>query len=656
MGIETQQKGITPLVITNTMKRVNFVILCLFFLLSPICAFHHSRDSLEALLRVQSGKEKLHTLIELSDYITYAFPVEAINLASEAINLAENINDIPLRFQALKVRGYANGYAGNIKQSMADMQEGLDYYLSISDSLKIAEAMNDIGYLFQSQGIYDKALRNFQLSLSIREEINDKKGIAYSLNNIGALYWQLGKADEALDYHLQAITFFEENGMEEETGIATANLGEIYVIKGDFEKALHYFNRSLSLNRKLGHHIFEANNLNSIGHLYLSRRETTKAIRHFRQAIDIQEKAGDKNGLALSHYHLGLAYKQQNLPNEALNHFNISTSMAEKAQVNDLLIKSLNQSAQINNQLGEYQTAYEELTQAKKLNDSIFNLERNRQIEELKASYETEKHILENRTLKLTNSKNEIIIKQHRTLLLLMLVMGLLILLSVWLFLEKRRSVDKLNAIELEQKLLRSQMNPHFVFNTLTVIQNNILQKTVRQGVNLISSLASLMRLTLENSSNEFVPFEKEIQSLQLYLMLQQQRYGEQFDFQFEIDPAIERCNVAIPPMLGQPFIENAIEHGFSGINYKGNIRISYQLAADGIVIEVEDNGIGYESGLQSKQPNAGHHSYGIEITRQRIHILKKKFKLNARVEIIDKMHENGTGTLVKIFMPIKQL
>lgn len=636
------------------MNKFLCVCFCLLLILFRSYAFHHTRDSLKALLHIQLGKDRLNTLIALSDHITYASPAEAIKLANEAIRLAENLDERTLRFKALKIRGYANGYAGNTLQSVYDMQEGLEQYMVERDSAKIAEALSDLGYLYQSQGAYDKALRNFQQSLSIRERIQDQKGIAYSLNNIGALYWELGKADEALEYHVKAITFFEENNMDEETGIATANLGEIYLIKEAYDKALHYFNRALALNRKLGHQIFEANNLNSIGSLYLKKNETGKAIQYFRRAALIQEKAGDKNGLALSHYHLGLSYKQQNQPRDALHHFKISTSLADTIHGNDLLIKSLVQSAAINNQSGEYKIAYNDLNRAKLLNDSIFNLQRTGQFEELKASYETERHIMENKNLKQSNNKNNIIIRQHRILLIMTIILSLSIVLIVWLYLQKRRSADKLKAIEMEQKLLRSQMNPHFVYNTLTAIQNNILQKTVREGVNLISSLASLMRLTLENSSNEFILFEKELQSLKLYLMLQLQRYKDQFNFQIDIDPLINENELLVPPMLIQPFVENAIEHGFCGINYKGMISITYRLAEKGILCEVTDNGIGYQSGFLKQKEDCNHRSYGIDITRQRINILKNKYKLNARIDILDLCTEDISGTKVIVLMPIK--
>jgi tetratricopeptide (TPR) repeat protein len=626
----------------------------LFVTLQTIKA-DNERDSLTALLKHQKGAEKVSTLIALSDHVVYAAPAEAIVFADEAMTMAETLNETTLRFKALKARGYANGYAGNIAKSMADMQEGLDYYTSMKDSVKIAEALSDLGYLNQSQGKYEKAFEYYQQSLSIRKKTTDLKGIAYSHNNIGALYWRIGKLDEALESYLPAIKFFEKAGMEEETAITTDNIGEIYSEKGDFDLALQYFNRALKLNQKLRHNIPKAKNLISIGKVFLKKEDYSKAIRHFNMAVDIQQKAGDKDGFALSHYYLGQAYLRQNDLHNALQHFTNSSSASEAIQGNDLLIKSLNQEANIHYRLGDFQNAYEKLDRAKQLNDSIFTLKQTELIEDLKTRYETEKHILDNVNLKQSNSKNEIIIRQQKVMILLLVGMGLLSLLTFWLLLQKRRAADKLQVIEVEQKLLRSQMNPHFIFNTLTVIQNNILKKTTREGVNLISSLAALMRLTLENSSNEFIPFEKEVQTLQLYLMLQQQRYGEQFDFELIIDPGLPENEFSIPPMLAQPFIENAIEHGFAGIAYKGIILIRYSLHGNELLCEIEDNGIGYEAGLQKKRDHNGHHSYGIEITRQRIDILKKKFKVNACIEIADKTNTTGTGTLVKITMPIKQ-
>ncbi|MDD4490796.1 MAG: tetratricopeptide repeat protein, partial [Paludibacter sp.] len=611
--------------------------------------------SLDGCLKHQTGTEKISTLITLSDHVVYTSPAAAIVYADEAITLAEKYDATDLRYKALKARGYANGYAGNIAKSMDDMQEGLDYYLSIKDSIKIAEALSDLGYLNQSQAKYDKAFEYYQQSLAIRKSIADEKGIAYSYNSIGALYWRLGKLDEALGAYLPAINYFEKNALEEEAAITIDNIGEIYSEKGEYDAALQHFKRAYKLNLELGHSIQKAKNLISIGKILLNKKEISKSIRYFNKAGAIQQEVGDKDGFALSQYFLGKAYLQQNDMQNALKHFNYSCSASQAIQGNDLLIKSLNQVAHIHYQLGNFQEAYNKLERAQKLNDSIFTLKQTQMTEELKTRYETEKHISENVNLKQSNSKNEIIIRQQKLMLLMLISMGILSILIFWLILQKRKTTDRLQAIELEQRLLRSKMNPHFIFNLLTVIQNNILKNTTREGVNLISSLATLMRLTLENSSNEFISFEKELQTLKLYLTLQQQRYGEQFEVELTTDPVLSAEDILIPPMLAQPFVENAIEHGFTGIDYKGMIRICYSLKGNELHCEVEDNGIGYIQGLKNKKDNIEHHSYGIEITMQRIAILKKKFKLNARVEITDLSVDSKSGTLVKIIMPFKQ-
>lgn len=637
------------------MKKYTYLFTFILFITHQAIKADNARDSLESCLKHQTGTLKISTLITLSDHVVYSSPAEAIVYADEAITLAEKYDATDLRYKALKARGYANGYTGKIAASMDDMQEGLDYYLSIKDSIKIAEALSDLGYLNQSQGGYDKAFEYYQQSLTIRKRIADDKGIAYSYNNIGALYWRIGKLDEALDAYLPAINYFETNGMEEEAAITTDNIGEIFCEKGNYDTAIQYFNRAYKLNQKLGHSIFKAKNLISIGKVYLRKKDFTKSTRYFNKASEIQQKAGDKDGYSLSQYYMGEAYLQQKDLQNALKHFNYSISASQAIQGNDLLIKSLNQVSIIHYQLGNFQEAYNKLNRAKKLNDSIFTLKQTQMTEELKTRYETEKHISENVLLKQSNSKNEIIIRQHKLLLFLLIGMGILSILVFWLILQKRKTTDQLHSLELEQKLLRSQMNPHFIFNLLTVIQNNIMKNSARESVNLISSLATLMRLTLEYSSNEFISFEKELQTLKLYLTLQQQRYGEQFDYVLATDPDLPVENLSIPPMLAQPFVENAIEHGFAGIHYKGKIWIRYNLVGNELHCEVEDNGIGYKQGLLNKKDNIEHHSFGIGITMQRINILKKKYKLDARVEITDLSIDSKSGTLVKIMMPFKQ-
>lgn len=636
---------------TKLMKKLLLVVIgcCILF---TGRAQDRTLDSLQTVLKEQEGSERLSTLVQLADRLLYQHPDTAINYANEAYQLAFDLREPTQRYRALKIRAYANNFAGNITRSISDLQEGLDFYTRIRDTLLMAQALSDLGQMYLSQGIHDKALENFQLALTIRDQVNDTRGMANSLNSIGSMYWSTGNYDDALSYYQQALELYETSGLTEESAQTTASMGEIYLQINNTEQALEYFNRAMTLNQNSKLSGFRSRNLINIGKVYLQKKQPQRAISYFKQALSIQNRTGDREGYAQSHYHLGMAWLERNAPVQALEHFNICINTSRHTRNKDIQIKALEQSARIYYELEQYQVAGNLLFNARSLSDSIFNIQQTKLREELKTRYETEKYMLENRNLKLSNQTNETIIGQQRTMLLLTLVLSVLAVLTVILYMQRRRTADRILTVEMEQKLLRSQMNPHFVYNSLTVIQSSVMKKTTKESVNLISSMASLMRLILDNSSHEFIAFEKEIQTLRYYLELQQQRFSGQFDYRFEIDPELEELEFYIPPMLAQPFIENAIEHGFAGIEYPGNIIIRYKSTPSAhIICEIEDNGIGYSQGLK-KEKEAQHRSYGIEITRQRISILQKRYNMQASLEIVDLSPQ---GTLVSITIPFKK-
>lgn len=632
------------------------VLLFIFLQLTllHIWALTPTADSLLQILDKQSGTTHTETLIELSNTWVYANPQRALDYANQALESAPAKVHPALFHKALKARGYANGYLGNTIQSISDMQKGLDYYKTIGDSIKVAEAISDIGYLTEVQGNYPEALRMYQHSLEIRQKIGDKKGIAYSLNNIGALYWRLEKTNEALDNYQQAIAYFEKSGLKEEQAITLGNMGVIFSNLKQYEQALKYNNQALALNRELGNTIYEATNLNNIGKILVAQNKTDIAIDHFRKAIGMQLNISDRDGLALSHYNLGCALSRKGDVEESNRHLAQCEELCKQTKRIHLQANALKKLSENYATIRQYDEAYKLLIESKTLEDSIFTEEKNRQIEELKTKYETQKHTAENEQLKHLNDTNQLIIKQKETQFILSLALAALLLLSVWLLFQKRRSVEIRKTVELEQKLLRSQMNPHFIFNTITVIQSFIMQNSPRIAVNYLSSFASLMRLILENSNREFIPFEKELETTKFYLELQQQRFSDRFEYQIDIDPQLNQANCySVPPMVAQPFIENAIEHGFKNSPNKGIIKIHYQLNNNQLIYIIEDNGIGIQNAAQNKDRK--HRSFGMEITKHRVQILAKKYKQNFDVKITDKQEENSTGTRIQINLPIQK-
>ncbi|WP_092438926.1 two-component regulator propeller domain-containing protein [Williamwhitmania taraxaci] len=192
-------------------------------------------------------------------------------------------------------------------------------------------------------------------------------------------------------------------------------------------------------------------------------------------------------------------------------------------------------------------------------------------------------------------------------------------------------------SIELEQRLLLSQMNPHFIFNALTAIQSYIFRNDPKSAGKYLASFAKLVRLILENSRTKYTTIGKEVKTLEHYLELQSLRFDEKFDFKIEIDPDIERETMTIPPMLTQPFIENAIEHGIINVADKGTIVIRYLLLDELILIEVEDDGIGINRATELQKPGQKDHvSLATKISKERLENLNKLEKGKITMQIID--------------------
>jgi len=201
----------------------------------------------------------------------------------------------------------------------------------------------------------------------------------------------------------------------------------------------------------------------------------------------------------------------------------------------------------------------------------------------------------------------------------------------------------------LEQKLLRSQMNPHFIFNSLSSIQSFIFENNPVEAGSYLSRFAELIRSILYNSREEYITLEKEIQTLINYLDLQKLRYDNKFDYEIDLDPMLDKETISIPPMLAQPFIENAIEHGIKHLNNPGIINISFTKLEETILLIVEDNGIGIRAAKKINNAKAKEHqSLATIITRERIEILnkgqKKKLYYMDIIESTDPDGNEGSG------------
>ncbi|MNX81559.1 Sensor histidine kinase YpdA [compost metagenome] len=218
----------------------------------------------------------------------------------------------------------------------------------------------------------------------------------------------------------------------------------------------------------------------------------------------------------------------------------------------------------------------------------------------------------------------------------------------------QNRNVMQAEIKQLEQKALLAQMNPHFIFNSLNSIQSFLIFNENELAERYLLKLSQLIRMTLTNSRESEISIEKEIEILRKYIELEQMRFKERFDFEIISTVSKGEMSKKIPPMLIQPFVENAIIHGFKKLNEGGKLVVEFLRITDTFLyVEVRDNGLGYSNTIEKQ--TSGHKSYGTKITSERLDLYKQKYGGDFHYTIETLWNDTGetVGTVVHMKVPI---
>lgn len=232
-----------------------------------------------------------------------------------------------------------------------------------------------------------------------------------------------------------------------------------------------------------------------------------------------------------------------------------------------------------------------------------------------------------------------------------LLMIILIVVVAAYFIYRSARASKTANQL-LALKSLRSQMNPHFIFNALNSVNHFVAQQDERTANKFLSEFSQLMRLVLENSQEDFIPLYKEQEILALYLKLEHYRFRDKFDYEINIDESISVESVEVPPMLIQPYIENAVWHGLRYKESKGRLSLNISAGHSFLLVEILDDGIGRKRSAELKTANQRkHNSTGLKNIQERLQIINKVYKTHYRVEIEDLAPEGGTR--VRIYLPI---
>jgi hypothetical protein len=400
----------------------------------------------------------------------------------------------------------------------------------------------------------------------------------------------------------------------------------------DAESAEEYYRRSLAINKKLGIDEMLSSTYGSISELYLALVKDTAA--KYKVAPFMKR---DKKALLDSAYDYAvraLVFAQKA--------YNLSLMM------NQNLILS-----EIEERLGHYQNALASHRNYSLYKDSIFNDENKQKITALENERLSETKDQEI-ALQASEARHQALLKK----VVLISAVAIFALICLFVVLYNRRKKIKFDneVMEVEMKALRAQMNPHFISNSLHSINKYVMENDKEKASVYLTKFANLMRLILENSREREVPLEQDLHALELYMQLELLRFKNSFTYHIRVDPLIDPENTLIPPMLLQPFAENAILHGLHN-KENGIINIHVDKVNEMICCVVEDNGSGSlvepsTVRAESKQNK----SLGKKIINERLSIINRLKKVKTTVNIFQvKDAENRPGGIrVELLLPIE--
>lgn len=514
----------------------------------------------------------------------------------------------------------------------------------------LARSYASLGVIFSQESNYYVALENYQQALKLYQETNQKNGISKAYNNIGVVYKSQGNKNKALEYFKKALKIQEQTG-EQTVPVTLTNIGVILFEQNKFSEALHYYTLAERYFKKTDNVRGYALLNNYLGDYYQKQNDVTQASAYYNLALTMYESIQNKFGASLALYNIGQLYANQKKYTEAMTYALKSLAYAKEIGVLDQTFHSEKLVSELYSALNQPTESLAHYKNYIIARDSITNQENNKKFVQAEMNFEYQK-------------KAALLAEQNKRQqqLTLFSVLGAILIIGLIFLLYNRRQVKRRLTLqkevaEYEQKALHLQMNPHFVFNCLGSISSFIVQNGTDSALKYLSKFSKLMRLTLEYSKGSLIPIDKEIESLQNYLELEQLRFHNKFDFTILSGDSIE-FNMGIPPLLIQPFIENAILHGLVPKETKGTIEVKFEVNNGQLVCTITDDGIGISKSKQMKEHSMqAHKSMALEITKKRLEIMEATISKSAQIEIQElENHNEITGTRVTLRLPVQYI
>ncbi len=655
-------------------------LICLFLLVAGGTAVHGQNSQIDSLMGAlkTSGEDtsRVITLNSLSwEFLGMSRFDTAFYYAEEAMSLSKK-----LRYQKGQIRAFNN--FGGINWNHGEYDKALENYFrgreiatAIDDRNAMAIANNNIGLVYWNQGKYSEALHAFFESLKISRQKDDKKAMILAYNNIGIIYYQQGNYKEALRNYYISISLSRSSGDKKALLLATNNVGLIYLEQAKYDQALATYQSALRISREMDDKKTMAMAYCNIALVQYRQGLYDESNSNHLQSLKIMDEIGTVYGKAINYNSIGRILVNRGKYREAKKWLEKAFVISQETGDNDGIRNSCQSLAILDSAMGDWKGAYENYMLYIAARDSLTNQEQSRKALQAQMDYD---YGIREAAAKAAHEKKEVLANAEigRQKVIRNAIAGgtgLLVCSSLvsFLFYKRKRDVAfqkkeaeakqqeaelKQQVSEVEMKALRSQMNPHFIFNSLNSIYRYMENHDIEKAGSYLIRFSKLIRLILENSMHPEVTLQEDIDALELYMEMESMRLNNKFDFSFEIDKGLDAGGILVPPLLLQPFVENAIWHGLLPKPEQGHITIRVNREGDKMIrCEVEDNGVGREKSQSAQKMNGKKKSLGMAITRERIELINRKKGTQAYFNMVDLKSSNNEalGSRVEVLLPL---
>ncbi len=558
-------------------------------------------------------------------------------------------------------------YANEKDSALFYVDKSIQTARNSKDKVTLAGAFNTQARIYDFFGQIEVSVAKNLISLQLIQEVHNVLLLAQYTRELGQDQQLILNLNDAEYYYNQSLKYARSIHDLRQVALAQTQLASVQLDRKDYQKAIKNANSAIVHLTELNDYNGLGRTYNILGKIYKAQKKYNKASSNFNQALVYYESTSNKEEIAGVYHNVGTIFKEQKKYKKALEYLNRSIEIRKDYGAKNQIYHTYRVISNVYKEINDKNKSLEYLELYLNYVDSNTILQSATKIAELSESYRSEQRdrLIQAQADSLERQQQEKLITSTKlensqlrnnfqmyiiVAILIIIVLGGVILFYRW---NQTKIKQQQKEAEMSQTLLRTQMNPHFVFNAMSVIQSYIYDNDTVNSSKFLVNFSRLMRLILENSPKKAIHIETEMEILEKYLGMQKLRFEDRFDFEITADEQLYNEHAVIPPMITQPFIENAIEHGQLHTVKSGFIHVNFKKEGEMLKISIIDNGIGRKSSSKNKKSSA-HKSMAMDITSQRIENLNRKYNSEGELIVEDYNKELETGTIVLISLPYR--